>query len=296
VAIRPVSFRNHRGLLLRGTVHIPTQYDTAVVFLHGFPGTMDGTAKRFCTALARQGYVCLRFDFSGSGTSEGRFDQKLMSEEVKDINAAITYMKKEYPTKQLILVGISTGAIDAALYAHTDKRVSSLVLLSGVSDLARSVNYDFTAWQVRDFWMKGYTYHIQKPWMKHKGKLWKAFYDEFFTLNIAQSLKQYHRPLLILHGEYDTAIPVQKDPYELFALARKPKQLVIIPRADHTFSKPLHQRKAIAAITTFIRAFSRRGDTNRRVRSRGTRSSTKTSQRTRRQVRPKANGRLSRVG
>ena len=253
----PVSFKNHRGLTLRGVVHVPQHYEKAVVWLHGFPGDMDGTAKRFCTALSRNGYVCLRFDFSGSNTSDGKYEDKLMSEEVKDVRAAVNFIKKHYPTKKLVLAGISTGAIDAALYAHTDRRVSGLVLAGGVSYLDQAARYDFTDRQVREFWLKGYTHHPplgklrRGSWIPNKGKLKKAFYDEFFTLDIPKAIKQYRKPLLVLHGEKDEAIPSAKDPHELYALAHKPKQLVIIKGGDHRLRKQF--RPALAALLRFIR-------------------------------------------
>jgi uncharacterized protein len=257
----PVSFKNHKGLTLRGVVHVPKQYDTAIVYLHGFPSSMESSPKYFCTALAKHNYLCFRFNFSGTATSEGKYENKRMSEEVKDIRAAIDFLTKHYPTKKLILVGHSTGAIDAALYAHADKRISGLVLAGAVSYLDQAVNYDFTARQIRDFWQKGFTHHPppakRRPgsWIPNNGKLNRAFYDEFFTLDLIGAIKQYHRPLLILHGEKDEGIPSHKDPHELYALANNPKKLVMVKGASHSF-KP-KRPAAVKAILSFVRQVHR---------------------------------------
>ena len=252
-----VSFKNNKRQTLRGFVHIPTKYDTAIVFLHGFPSHATGsTPGRACTAIEKMGYLVLRFDFSGSDTSDGKFEDKLMSQEVKDVKCAIDFMCKNYKFKKLILVGHSTGAIDAALYAHGDKRIDKLILLGAVCHLDVAVNYDFTPRQVRDFWKKGYiTYKNNVPgkkWWCHNKRLKKAFYDEFFTLDLPGAIKKWKKPLLIVHGEKDEAIPLS-DPQELFSLANKPKKLVIIKGADHKFSKPLHGLKLLRVIHRFIK-------------------------------------------
>ncbi len=233
--IIPVAFKNNLDQTLHGFVHKPKKYETAIIFLHGFPGSMFGTAARTLSAACRLGFLGLRFEFSGTNTSEGKFEDKLMSQEVKDVKYAIDFLEKNFPFKKLVLVGISTGAIDAALYAHKDRRISQLILLGGVADLRRGVNYDFTASQVHDFWTKGYTkVHNPVKWY-HKKRLKKSFYDEFFMLDIKKALNKYKRPILIVHGSADKVVPVQ-EAHDLYRLANRPKKLVIIRGADHRFS------------------------------------------------------------
>jgi uncharacterized protein len=253
----PIKFKNKKKQTLRGFVHVPKKYDTAIVFLHGFPGHCGGsTTINASTAVEKMGYLVLRFDFSGTDTSDGKFEDKLMSQEVKDVKYAIDFLCKNYDFEKLVLVGHSTGAIDAALYAHTDKRVDKLILLGGVCHLDVAVNYDFTARNIRDFWTKGYiTYKNREPgkkWWCQNKRLKKEFYDEFFTLDIPKAIKKWKKPLLIVHGEKDEAIPAEKDPKELFALANRPKKLVIIKGADHRFTNSWHALKLLRVIHKFI--------------------------------------------
>ena len=248
----PVQIKNNKGLILQGIVHKPKKYDTAVIFLHGFPGSMYGTAARVLSIFSKLGFLCFRFEFSGTNTSEGKFEDKLMSQEVKEVKSAIDFLEKNFPFKRLVLIGHSTGAIDAELYAHKDKRINKLIILGGVSDLKQAVRYDFTDQQVHDFWKKGYiTYHRPNSWY-HKKKLKKAFYDEFFTLDLPKSIKKYHHPLLIVHGSKDEAVP-EKEAHLLYHLANKPKKIVIIKGADHRFTKKRHQARLLWEIYRFIR-------------------------------------------
>lgn len=249
--ITPVSFKNNHQQTLRGFVHAPKKYDTAAIFLHGFPGSCEGTAARMGKSLAAKGILTLRFDFSGSNKSDGKFEDKLMSQEVKDIKYAIDFLTQKYMFKKLILIGLSTGAIDAALYVHKDRRVDKTVLMGAVSKLNEAVRYDFSDEQVRDFWTKGYvTYSRPGKWTNGM-KIKKKFYDEFFTLDIPKAMKKYHRPLLIVHGSQDEAVPATKDPIELYDRANKPKKLVIIRGAGHRFEKAKHWKQLITVILRF---------------------------------------------
>src|SRR3989338_5972440 len=112
--IQKIEFNNGRGLTLRGFVSLPRKYETALLFLHGFPSHIHGfSASRYLKTIQRLPYFFMAFDFSHTDTSEGRFEDKLMSKEVDDIKYAIDFLEKKYGFRQLILIGHSTGAIDA---------------------------------------------------------------------------------------------------------------------------------------------------------------------------------------
>ena len=256
MTVKSISFLNKDKLTLRGFVHIPSarlRNKKAIVYLHGFPGHCTGSAAVFAKALGALGYIVLRFDFSGSDLSEGKFAEKLMSNEVSDVKYAVNFLFSEYGElfDELILCGISTGAIDASLYAYSDSRVSKLVLLGAVSDLKHAVNYDFSAVQVRDFWKRGWIRYSREGKWYHGKKLKKAFYDEFFTLDLASAISKWHGPTLIIHGSEDEAIPSSKDPHELFEICNTPKKLLIVRGANHKFSNPMHALKVVRAINRF---------------------------------------------
>lgn len=256
--IKKISFKSHKGIILRGFIHIPKSYTTAILTLHGFPGTcMSERVTKTAKLLEKKGFLVMRFDFSGSKISDGKFEDKLMSTEVREIKCAIDFLKKNYKFKQLILHGHSTGSIEASLYAYKDERISKLILSGAVEDLKDAAHYDFTDMMVKDFWTKGYiTYKSRKPGKKHwtdNKRLKKAFYDEFFTLDIPRSMKRYRRHLLIIHGDRDDAVPV-KCAYNLFKLANKPKKLVIIKGADHNLLKKSHMHQFINVVVSFAKS------------------------------------------
>ena len=251
--VRKISFKNKRGLVLRGFVHIPKRFDTAVVFCHGFPSSSEGrTSRRIGPALCREGFLVLRFNFSHTPPSGGRFEDKLMSREVSDIRSAVDFLFRNYSFKKLVLAGHSTGAIDVSLYAQSDKRVDKIILTGAVSDLKNAVRYDFTDREVRGFWTRGYiVYRRPGSWADGR-RIKKGFYDEFFSLDIPDAIKRYKRPLLIIHGEKDS-IPWDREGYALFKMANRPKEFVLIKGADHSFTKPTHWRQVVRQMVSFIK-------------------------------------------
>lgn len=250
---KPISFKNKKGITLRGFLHVPKKYNTAIIFCHGFPSSAIGpSSTRIGKTFEKLGYLTLRFSFSGTPPSDGKFEDKLMSQESAEIGDAINFITKNYIFKKLVIFGHSTGSIDLALYAHKDKRISKVILSGAVSHLDEAVSYDFTDNQVHSFWTKGYiTYSRPGKWT-HGKKLKKAFYDEFFTLDIPKAISKLKRPVLIIHGEKDELVPSHKDPLELYTLANKPKKLVIINGADHSFSQEKHWKQVVKHVRSFI--------------------------------------------
>jgi uncharacterized protein len=250
--VKAIEFHNGIKLTLRGFIHEPDNFETAVVFLHGFPASNQyAVSTRIGESLEKLNFLVLRFDFSGTDSSDGKLASKLMSEEVKDVKYAIDFIQSNYSYKQLILIGHSTGAIDASLYAHQDSRINKLILLGGVGSLKDAVSYDFSNAQVNDFLKKGYVIFNNENYWTHNQKLNKAFYDEFFTLDVLGSLRKYENSVLIIHGEHDEDVPVSKDPIELSQAAKKSK-LVIIKNADHKFLNTKHWEEVIIHINDFI--------------------------------------------
>jgi hypothetical protein len=112
----------------------------AVVVAHPHPlhgGTMHTkvvfqAAKAFC----RLGCAVLRFNFRGTGTSEGAFGEG--RGEKDDFRAALDFMAGRFPGLELWAAGISFGAWIAMTVGAGDPRVTALLGLATPVEL-----YDF---------------------------------------------------------------------------------------------------------------------------------------------------------
>ena len=85
-----IHFKNHDGENLTGTLHLPEKSSQlGIVLGHCFTCTRHTTIlRRLAEDLTREGFIVLRFDFSGNGQSEGEFSQSTYSKQVTEMQKA----------------------------------------------------------------------------------------------------------------------------------------------------------------------------------------------------------------
>lgn len=125
-----VEFKNNKGLKIVGVLDLPKTNEPfpGVVVLHGFGGTKENN-KEWDELLTPLGIAVLRIDFCGSGLSEGKFEDKTMTNFIDDTTSAISYLCRLPQTnKNMIgIVGHSAGAFAAILVAARDMRIKTLI-------------------------------------------------------------------------------------------------------------------------------------------------------------------------
>src|SRR5437867_8314985 len=112
-----VQFPNRSKKWLRGVIHRPERARArrggpGVVFFHGFTGDRMESHWMFvkCSrALARAGIASLRFDFYGSGESDGEFPEITLRGEISDALAAVEFFRRQegIDSRRIGLVGLS---------------------------------------------------------------------------------------------------------------------------------------------------------------------------------------------
>jgi len=84
--------------------------------------------------LARDGFVTLRFDFSGIGDSRVRSDNLPFGQSaIRETQEAMDFLQAEWGVQQFILTGICWGADHAFRVASADPRVSGVAPIDGYS-------------------------------------------------------------------------------------------------------------------------------------------------------------------
>src|SRR5207248_8810535 len=136
-----VEFPNRAGRRLRGMIHRPLEARSrrgtpAVIFLHGLTGDRMESHWIFvkcARALAKAGIASLRFDFYGSGESEGEFREVTLQGEIADARVAIEFFRRQkgINPERIGLLGLSLGGAIAASVAGPG-RVAALVLWSAL--------------------------------------------------------------------------------------------------------------------------------------------------------------------
>ena len=91
-------------------------------------------------ALNSFGFPVLRFNFRGTGLSEGEHDRGIG--EVEDVRAALDWLEREFALP-VIFAGFSFGAAVGFRAAYADDRVSALVALGLPAVPVEDRIYDF---------------------------------------------------------------------------------------------------------------------------------------------------------
>lgn len=223
-----------------------------VVWLGGFMSDMTGTkAEALSGWAADAGRAYLRFDYSGHGASDGRFEDGTISAWLDDALGAIDALT-EGP---IIVVGSSMGGWIAALVALRRKeRLAGAVFIAPAPDFTEALIWNEMTGPERDRVMRD-------------GRLVEhSIYSEEPTI-ITRALIEDGRRHLIMDGPIDIACPVRivqgmADPdvpwrhAAAFAerLQSSDVELLLIRNGDHRLSKP-HE---IARIFTAVEAVSQR--------------------------------------
>ncbi|HLH21684.1 MAG TPA: alpha/beta fold hydrolase [Chloroflexota bacterium] len=101
--------------------------------LYEVPWTIRMVAG-YARELARAGYPALRFDFRGSGQSDGEFENVTLGGCVSDAQRAVEVLVEKTGVEEVVLVGVRLAATAAMRVAARDGRVRRLVLWDPVPD------------------------------------------------------------------------------------------------------------------------------------------------------------------
>ena len=241
---RPVVFEN-RGEKILGVLHYPPKARAlpAVLICHGFTGTKVEGHRLFvklAQKLADRGIVALRFDFRGSGDSEGDFSQMTLEGEIEDAKVALDFLQSlpEVDTGRLAILGLSMGGAVSATLAGRDPRLSGCALWSAVADFSRT----FFSQAADEVLASG------RDTMEFGANVVsREFLLQCEDAKPHLELAKRKLPLLIIHGAEDQTVPPsQAALYRDSAQgAGSPVEYHLIPDADHTYNNPAWERKVL---------------------------------------------------
>ena len=189
----------------------------ALVFFPGYASDMDGTKALALDAFAeRRALAMLRFDYSGTGSSSGAFEEGTPARWLEESLATIDQLTDG----PLILVGSSMGgwlALHVALLRP--ERVQALV---GIA-----VAPDFTEWGFSD------------GQAAEKAGISRGFWESAQRLLLLNREIAIDCPVRLLHGELDRDVPPEIAFRTLRQLRSADVQLTVIKGGGHRLSEPL---------------------------------------------------------
>ncbi len=256
--IKPLAFKN-QGQQLIGILHIPDELKSGmkapgILMLHGFTGNRTEAHRLFvhvARSLCDSGYVVLRFDFRGSGDSDGEFEDMTLPGEVSDAERALTFLIRHrcVDGERVGVIGLSMGGRVAAILTSLDRRVKFAVLYSPALGPLRERFFSQASKEALENLNSGEPVEIPGGWY-----LKKAFFDTvdyIVPLDIMGGIKA---PILIIHGDKDEVIPLEeaKKGYELIKDLNEKNELHVVKGGDHTFSKREHTLEVIEKTLKWI--------------------------------------------
>ncbi|HEX6742061.1 MAG TPA: alpha/beta hydrolase [Sphingomicrobium sp.] len=217
VAGRQVAYRKRDGA--------PT-----LLFLPGYASDMEGAKALALDAFAEErGLAMLRFDYSGTGSSPGRFEDGTLERWLEEALAVVDQLT-EAP---IVLVGSSMGgwiALHVAL-ARPD-RVRALVGIAAAAD--------FTEWGFRDELKARLTAgETLRGHGDYGERVTTAdFWSSGQRMRLLEGEIALDCPVRLIHGDADPDVPLDVAFRTMRALRSADVQLQILKGGGHRLSEP----------------------------------------------------------
>lgn len=239
------------GLTLRGTLSKPTTDKfNLVILMHGFTSNRgiepDQLLYQLAQRLESQGLATLRFDFNGHGTSDGKFEDMTVLNEISDGKAILDYARKIAGVEKIYLLGHSQGGVVASMLAgYYPEKISKLALLAPAATLKDDALKGNT---------QGFTYdpqNIPDTLPIKKGLTLGGFYLRTAqTLPIYEVAQIYRGPVCLIHGLQDTV--VNKIASTRYDDVYTNDKLHLLDDADHGFSINNSRQEALDIVADFF--------------------------------------------
>lgn len=203
-----------------------------LLFLPGYASDMDGAKALALDAFAeKRGLAMLRFDYSGTGSSQGRFEDGTLGGWLGESLAMLDGLTQG----PVILVGSSMGGWIALLLARDrPERIAALVGIAAAPD--------FTDWGYSD---------EEKGELRLSGRLEQpnphgpdphlttlGFWRSGEALRLLDGPIAVDCPVRLLHGDCDSDVPVAVAVKTMQRLRSADVQLTILKGGGHRLSEP----------------------------------------------------------
>lgn len=251
----------YSGRTLRGMMHIPDNSNgkvPMVAIFHGFTGNKmepHFIFVKLSRALEKAGIGSVRFDFYGSGESDGDFSEMTFSGELEDARQILNFIKQQPTTdlNRIGVLGLSMGGAIAGVLANEYKDdVKALVLWAPAFNIPEAMTN-------RENNRFGDT--MEKYGFVDIGglALSKNFVEDIIRLNIFELSKGYKNNVLIVHGTNDTVVEYKVSDRILNEVYGSNARRVTIENADHTFNNLEWEKTAINESVEFFKKELLRG-------------------------------------
>jgi len=226
----------------------------AIIWLGGFKSDMQSTkAGVIAEWAARNGHANIRFDYSGHGESEGRFEDGTITAWLDDALAVIRQKGGEAP----ILVGSSMGGWLSLLAARAllveGRSLSGLVLIAPAADFTEDLMWNRFSDPVRVSIVRDGVYHHPSDYSDQPTPITRALIEDGRRHLLLGAPLKIGAPIRILQGMQDPDVPWQHVTRLVEHLAEDDVVVTMIRDGDHRLSRPEDLDRLVAAVEATAR-------------------------------------------
>lgn len=217
-----------------------------LMFLPGYASDMEGTKAVAIDAFAQAGgHAMLRFDFSGTGSSEGRFEDGTLGgwlDEALHLFDTLT----EGP---VVLIGSSMGGWLALLIAmHRPARVVGLVGIAAAPDFT---DWGYSEEEKRKIAQDG-RLEQPNPYGSEPHVTTRGFWQSGEALRILDGPIAVDCPVRLIHGDADNEVPVVVAMRTMHELRSADVQLTIVKGGGHRLSERHEIETILRAVAALV--------------------------------------------
>lgn len=199
---RAVHIEGVRGLRLFAW-HIPAQGDRpapAVVLLHGWGGNAS-TLLPAAQALHQAGYAVLLPESRNHGRSD-RDSHSSLPRFAEDMDSALNWLKTQpgVDPQRIVALGHSVGGAAALLCASRRNDLRAVVSVGAFAHPEQVMRRWLSTWHV-PYWPAG--------WLVNR-YVESVIGERFGNIAPVATLRKVKCPVLLVHGEQDTTVPLQE--------------------------------------------------------------------------------------
>jgi pimeloyl-ACP methyl ester carboxylesterase len=206
-----------------------------VVFLPGFRSDMTGDkATALAAFCAARGQAMLRFDYSGHGASDGRFEDGTIGVWAQDALTTIDRLTEG----ALILVGSSMGGWLALLTAlRRPDRIAAIVGVAAAPDFTDKLMWEAMTFDERARLTRDGILHVPSQYGEPT-PITRALIEEGRTHLLLDGPIQLDCKIRLLHGQADPDVPWEMALRTAERLTSHDVEIVLIKDGDHRLSRP----------------------------------------------------------
>ncbi len=238
-----LSLRSHDGLTLRSRFFDFGEGTPIEIMLHGYRGNAERDLSGGVLRAKELGHSVLLVEQRSAGASEGHTVTFGVLEK-RDALAWARLLAERFPSRPLILTGVSMGAATVMACAGDESLPDSVIGV--LADCGYTSARDIIKKVMREMHLPA---DLLYPFAILGARLFGHF--DLNETPPVEALKHARVPVIFFHGDADDFVPAYMSE-ENFAACSAKKRLVIIEGAGHGLAYPINKQKYLEAMREFF--------------------------------------------